>query len=95
MKSMHFCTPNKLLQLKNEIYFDSIRTGFIPQYRINETIKITNFITKDIICYAEVISIKPIQFRDIDKKIHEEEIHRYIRKFHPEQYFFIIKLKKV
>jgi len=92
---MHFCTPKKLIQVEKEIYFDSIRTGWIPQYIPKEIIKIINFKTKEIICFAKIIDNFPVHFHQIDKERHKEEIDRYNRKFKPFHYFFIIELEKV
>ena len=92
---MHFCTPGKLQEIHNQDQFDSIRTGYIPQYYEGDIIKITHFITKDILCYAKVLSCKPVVYGHLNKDKHHEEIARYHRTFDSRQYFFIIQLRKM
>lgn len=95
VKSLHFCTPQKLDEIRQCNVFESIRTGFVPAFFEGETINITNYHTKEIICQATVQSIIPLQFVKIkDDPQNHEEIERYHRKFDDRQWFFKIILKK-
>ena len=101
MKSLHFCTQKKLQEIHQNEIFDSIRTGWIPQLFTGDMIRIDHrktlkapYIDTEI-CHATVLSVEPIQFKKICNDLrHAEEIERYNKKFHPEQYFFLITCKK-
>ena len=101
MKSIHFCTPLKLQEIKENIYFDTVRTGFIPTFFPEEIIQINE--RKDyekkkddqFICLAKVLSCKPVVYGLLNKTKHQEEITRYHKKFDHRQYFFEIQLKKM
>lgn len=96
MKSLHFCTPQKLEELQNNNVFYTVRTGFVPTFFEGETINITNYHTKAILCKATVQSIIPLQFVKIkDNPQNQEEIARYHRKFDDRQWFFKILLFKI
>ena len=98
MKSIHFCTPRKLEEVHENKEFLSIRTGYIPSFFPGDVIKINhrNFSGIDLFLYqGKVISVIPVLFRDLDKDNHKEEIERYHRKFNPDQWFFIIKIRKM
>lgn len=99
MKSLHFCTPKmlaKIESLRTETYktLTTIRTGWIPQLYKEDIINLINFHTKDVIATAKVLSVTPIQvqFLDLEDELIWEELERYNKKFHPEQYFFKILL---
>jgi len=100
MKSIHFCTPKKLKQVKSKNKFDSIRIGWTPDLYPGDIIKIKERKTKkaphnDIeISNAKVLSVKPILFRNLDKTKHAEEIKRYNRKFNPDKWVFLLKFEK-
>ena len=104
MKSIHFCTTG-LIELLNkktensEVFVVSYRTGWIRNYKVAEIIivKIRNKegIDKPF-CRAIIREYKPIQYKNIPKtKIVIEEILRYNRKFHPDDWFFKIVLELI
>ena len=96
MKSLHFCTPEKLAEIKRHSQFSSIRTGWIPQLYPGDEIKINerDDCKKDKFLFmATIQSVTPILFKDITSS-HQEEIDRYGKKFHPEQWFFELKFTK-
>ena len=93
MKSLHFCTPEKLREIKTFPEFESIRTGWIPQLYPHDIIKINERDEKGdhLLFKAKVLSVTPKKFCELDQELHQEEIARYKKKFHPEQYFFLIR----
>ena len=92
MKSIHFCTPKKLKEIKTSSNFVTIRTGWIPGIYPDDTIKINERTDHDeLICFARVISVEPIRFEDLGDE-HKEEVARYNRKFHLKHWFFLINL---
>ena len=96
MKSLHFCTPLKLQEIKTHTTFTSIRTGWIPQLFYGDEVKINerDDEKKDtLLFFAEVRSVIPILFKELGQE-HQEEIARYGKKFHPEQWFFVIQFRK-
>lgn len=102
MKSLHFCTPIKLEEIRKNNEFYTFRTGWIPQIYKDDKLIINHRTTKKaphndhFMCYAQCISCIPILFKDIIKTDNnQEEIDRYDKKFHPDQYFFKITFKKV
>jgi len=100
MKSLHFCTPKKLRQVKKNKKFESIRIGWTPDLYPGDVIKIKERLTKksphkDIFLKnAKVVSVKPILFRNLDKTKHAEEIKRYNRKINPDKWVFLLKFDK-
>ena len=99
MKSLHFCTPNKLTEIQNNVKFETYRTGFIPGMYPGDLIKINKRTTKKAphddkqICLAHVFEIVPTMFRDLPMES-REEIERYNRRFNQYHWFFKITLIK-
>ena len=98
MKTMHFCTPEKIKEIKDHDRFDTIRTGWIPQVYPGDVIAISEvrpLLPDRFLFKAKVISVEPWHHHELDHGKYKEEINRYKRKFHPEQYFFKICFKKM
>jgi len=97
MKAFHFCTPEKLKEIKLWPRFDSVRTGWVPELYPGDKIKINERVDKTdtLLFIAKVLSVQPILFKNIDQTFHREEIERYHKKFHPERWFFIITFERV
>ena len=98
MKNIHFCTEKLLNQIYSEEQKSIItyRTGWIPQIFTGDIINLNknNPRGKDFfIRKGEIISIIPLKFRQIPDNTCNEEILRYRRKFHTEQFFFKITIK--
>jgi len=97
MKSLHFCTPKLLQYIKTHSKFTTIRTGFVPNIYAGDIINIIDKTQNNkIICCAKVLFVRPASFIQLDEfdLLVAEEIGRYKRNFHPEHYFFIIRLEK-
>ena len=102
MKSLHFCTPKKLQEIKTNSVFDTVRTGWIPTIypgdivKINERVTINKKNTDSLICQARCIAVEPLQYNDfIEDPTPWEEVDRYNRKFHGQHWFFKIRFKKL
>jgi len=100
MKSLHFCTPEKLNEIRSQDKFTTIRTGWIPQLFRGDVIKINERTIVDgknedvLICKARIRHVEPIMRKFLNHYSFKEEIERYNKKFHPDQYFFHIHLEK-
>ena len=97
MKNMHFCTNKNLKKFKlgkKGEYIITIRTGWIPQIFTGDIIKLNKRLGKQDIFsrMGKIISVTPIKFKNLNTS-YKEEIQKYKRKFHPEQYFFRIIIK--
>lgn len=97
VKNMHFCTKGLLTQIyegQPGNIIETYRTGWTPGIYSNDIINLNenNPNGKDFfICKGEVLSIIPIQFKNIPTGC--EEIKRYKRKFHPDHWFFNIGIE--
>lgn len=102
MKNLHFCTKDLIRKIKYEkndkhLYIKTYRTGFIPGYIPGEIIRMNERIDNNdtFLKAAKVISLIPIQYRDIGLTGKQEILEAYSnRKFHPLQWFFEITLRK-
>ena len=94
---MHFCTEKLLKDIYNQkksIY--TLRTGWIPTIYPNDIINLKDKNSDNkIICTGVVKGVHPLRFRYVDVIKHKEELLKYKRKFHPEQWFFIIKIELI
>ena len=101
MKSIHFCTPNKLKEIKENTEFYTIRTGWITHLYPGDTVKINQFQknSDDLFLFnAEVQDVFFMKFSKLmeSASIYDlEEVDRYGKKFHNDHFFFRIKFKKV
>ena len=98
VKNMHFCTQDRLKQLKNKEnnFISTYRTGFIPSIYPGDKINLNE---RDIlgddtfIVKGKVLSVGPIQYKNIPVNVKNFELKRYNRKFHKEHYFFYIFIR--
>jgi len=105
MKSQHFCTPGLLHLIKIIMHnegmseWEDFRTFWVPNFEEGDVIQVKERIEREDypLCKAEIVSILPVQYKDIDLNIvaNQEQIDRYKRKFHPGHWFFKIKYRIV
>lgn len=105
MKSQHFCTPQLVRLIKTIMHDEGMsewvdyRTFWIPNFEEGDLIQIKERIEKSDypLCKAEIVSILPVRYRDIDLSLImvQEQIARYGRKFAPGHWFFQIKYEIV
>lgn len=102
MKHLHFCTPNKLKEILDPKTqdFETIRTGWIPEIYPGDIVGLKKRTTQfpphndQFIGYALISNTRAIKFKNLNQKIHKEEISRYHKKFHPEKFFILISCHK-
>jgi len=102
MKNIHFCTPELLKILKDhkEYHITTYRTGWIPQIFVGDRVALNERVEgkpDKFIRMAIVESVTPIQYKKLNWEAGLtviEEIARYNKNFHRDQYFFEIVLRK-
>ena len=107
MKSLHFCTPLMVQHLLDPVILDmeTIRTGWVPSCYKGDIIQAKwrkyeapfNYSTPshdEPLMLIEITGVTPMQFKELTHPNYQEEINRYQRKFHPEQWFFVIQFRK-
>ncbi len=97
MKKMHFCTPLLLQDIYHGYKILTFRTGFAPSFADGEIIVMNDRSSgKDVeICKGRVEKVEPIKFRNIKigDPVIDDELNRYGRKFHKDQWFFMITIQ--
>ena len=104
MKNLHFCTEELLKEIYDGLpgnIIETYRTGFIPGVYPKDVINLNARVPgkKDkFICQGKIKFVYPLQFKDFKKfsAIHKkgiQEVKRYKRKFHPDQWFFKIGIE--
>lgn len=101
-KNLHFCTKDLIRRIrydKNDkyVYIKSYRTGFVPDFKPGEVIRLNerNNGKNTFLKSAKVISVIPIQYRDIGLRGKREILDSYKDKIFPLWFwFFEITLRK-
>ena len=75
------------------------RTGYIPQIKVDEivnlNVRIPTISKSDIwVCYGRCLENLPIKYKDISEA-GKEEVKKYNKKFHPEDWFFYLSFWKM
>jgi len=99
MKNLHFCTLDKINEIKNAIPGTKIkthRTGFVPMIYSGDIINLNQRIGKEDIFLktARIEYIFPVEYQEIsDKDLKEiNESYDKNRRWHIKHWFFLIGL---